>query len=157
MESKKTAIDNLDINWEYQHYSELNKDTLYQILALRSEVFVLEQQCIYTDADFKDQQSWHLCGWKNGKLQAYARVIPPGISYPEASIGRVLTAASARKSGLGKWLMQIAIQQCRQQFPEHPIKIGAQLYLLEFYRNLGFQPIGETYLEDGIPHIIMLL
>jgi ElaA protein len=157
MESKNPAIDNIDINWEYQHYSELNKDTLYQILALRSEVFVLEQQCFYADADFKDQQSWHLSGWENGKLQAYARIIPPGISYPEASIGRVLTASSGRKKGLGKLLMQHAIQHCKTQYPDHPIKIGAQLYLLEFYSSLGFQPIGETYLEDGIPHIIMLL
>lgn len=146
----------MNAQWTYKAFSLLTTDELYKILKLRSEVFVIEQQCIYADADNKDQDSYHLCGWADTALAAYARVLPPGLSYREASIGRVLTAAAFRKTGLGKQLMEKALQLTLNQFPGHPIRIGAQYYLEKFYSEQGFAKCGEIYLEDGIEHIEML-
>lgn len=143
-------------NWTYKHFSELSTAELYDILELRSKVFVVEQNCVYQDLDFKDQKSWHLMGWNNGQLTAYVRVLPPGVSYSEASIGRVITHPNYRRSGLGKELMQIAIDKTCAQFGVKTIKIGAQCYLHQFYTNLGFSVSGDEYLEDGIPHVEMV-
>lgn len=145
------------INWLNKHFSSLTPDELYAIIQLRNEVFVVEQQCVFQDADNKDQASYHLMGWRDGKLLAYARLLPAGIAYAEASIGRVITAPSARKEGLGRQLMNIAIKDCKDLFRTSIIRIGAQVYLENFYRSLGFIPKGETYMEDGIEHIEMLL
>ena len=145
------------INWQYKSFNELTILQLYAILQLRNEVFVLEQACLYQDADGKDQASFHLCGWDdNQSLVAYCRILPPGISYPQPSIGRVLTAITHRKTGAGKLLMQQAIKASLQQFNSGQIKISAQLYLRNFYQNLGFKTVGSSYLEDNIPHIEML-
>jgi ElaA protein len=145
------------IQWTYKHFNELNTSELYQILELRSKVFVVEQNCVYQDLDYKDQHSWHLMGWINNQLVAYVRVIPPGISYTEASIGRVISDPGHRKKGLGKELMRVAIEKTRTQFNVQSIKIGAQCYLKKFYGELGFEICGDEYLEDGIPHIEMML
>lgn len=145
------------LNWTYKHFTALTTQELYTILSLRSEVFVVEQNCVYLDTDKKDLNAWHLCGWHEDVLVAYVRILAPGVSYEEASIGRVLTNPAFRKNGYGVELMQIAIEKTLQQFNVQKIKIGAQLYLLNFYSNLGFTQTSEMYMEDGIPHIEMLL
>ena len=143
--------------WIYKQFDDLTPSELYAILQLRNEVFVVEQRCVFQDADDKDQPSYHLMGWENNKLMAYARLVPPGIAYKEASIGRVVTSPAARRSGAGRELMQVAIAACKKLFAINTIRIGAQLYLKNFYGSLGFFPKGEIYLEDGIEHIQMLL
>jgi ElaA protein len=145
------------IQWTYKKYTALTIDELYSILRLRSQVFVVEQNCPYLDLDNKDQFCWHLCGWLNNEPAAYARIIPPGICYEESSIGRVVTNPAFRKNGYGKELMQLAIEKTLSQFTVTSIKIGAQAYLLDFYSNLGFVSTEKHYLEDGIPHVEMLL
>jgi ElaA protein len=117
---------------------------------------VVEQNCVYLDADNKDVDAWHLCGWQDDVLVAYVRILAPGVSYEEASIGRVLTNPTFRKNGYGIELMKVAIEKTMNQFDVSAIKIGAQLYLLNFYSNLGFTQTSEEYMEDGIPHIEML-
>lgn len=141
--------------WICKTFDALTVNELYCILKLRSEVFVVEQNCVYLDADGKDSGSHHLCGWLHNQLVAYCRILPPGVSYPEASIGRVLTHIAHRKNDLGKHLMRRAIKQTYTLHNVQSIKIGAQQYLLAFYTNLGFQAVGEPYLEDNIPHISM--
>jgi len=145
------------LHWTYKHFSSLTTQELYTILSLRNEVFVVEQNCVYLDSDNKDVDAWHLCGWKDDVLVAYVRILAPGVSYEEASIGRVLTNPVFRKHGYGVELMKIAIEKTLQQYGAQKIKIGAQLYLLNFYSNLGFIQTSEVYMEDGIPHIEMLL
>jgi ElaA protein len=144
------------LNWTYKHFNSLTTQQLYTILSLRSEVFVVEQNCVYLDTDNKDLDAWHLCGWENDTLVAYVRILAPGVSYEEASIGRVLTNPAFRKHGNGIELMKLAIEKALQQYGVQKIKIGAQLYLLNFYSNLGFTQTSEVYMEDGIPHIEML-
>ena len=139
-------------------FYQLNLDEFYAIMALRQEVFVVEQNCPYLDADGSDQEVFHLMGFNEAnQLIAYARLIPKGISYEKyAAIGRVVTAPSVRGLGAGKKLMEASIQWMDKLMANQPIKISAQLYLLKFYNELGFQEIGEGYLEDDIPHIAML-
>ena len=144
------------LHWTYKHFTSLNTQELYTILSLRSEVFVVEQNCVYLDTDNKDLDAWHLCGWQDYVLVAYVRILAPGVSYEEASIGRVLTNPLFRKNGYGIELMKVAIEKTMNQFDVSAIKIGAQLYLLNFYSNLGFTQTSEEYMEDGIPHIEML-
>jgi len=147
----------MHINWTCTTFQALSPQSLYDILRLRSEVFVVEQQCIYLDMDGKDQSSQHLAGESDGQIVAYARILPPGVSYPDASsIGRVVSSPAVRKKGIGKILMNEAIQRTIALYPGINIKIGAQLYLLDFYKSFGFEPIDEPYLEDGIPHIEMV-
>lgn len=149
---------NTAVVWTCKKMDELTTLELYLILKLRSEVFVVEQNCVYLDADGKDAAAYHLCGWLNNELLvAYARLLPPGISYVEASIGRVVTSAAHRKYGYGKTLMQKAIELISDLFKISSIKIGAQQYLIKFYNSVGFTVTSEPYLEDGIPHVEMLL
>jgi len=145
------------ITWTWKKFDDLTPHELYAILQLRSEVFVVEQQCVFQDIDDKDQPSYHVMGREGASLLAYTRLVPPGISYTEPSVGRVVTSPRARKSGLGRELMLYSIEQCRALFGQHPIRIGAQLYLKKFYGSLGFRPEGDIYLEDGIQHVEMLL
>jgi len=147
----------MHLNWVFKRFDELSVAELYAIMKLRSEVFVVEQNCVYQDADGKDLQSMHLCGWDGGNLAAYTRIIPPGISYAEASIGRVVTAPAYRKSGAGRKLMEESIKHTLHVFNCRSIKIGAQVYLTKFYQSLGFTQSSNEYLEDGIPHIEMTL
>ncbi len=139
-------------------FNELNTTELYQLLQLRSMVFVVEQNCPYLDMDDKDYKSFHVLGYDNGKLVACTRLVPAGVSYDlEPSIGRVVTHPDVRKFGYGKLLMEYSIKETKERFNSNVIVIGAQLYLDRFYQNLGFVPEGETYLEDDIPHIQMRL
>ncbi len=143
------------MEWLLKKFDELTPHQLYAILQLRNEVFVVEQNCVFQDADDKDPACWHLMGYNGTKLIAYTRLVPPGIIYDIASIGRVVTAPSARATGSGRALMKKSIDAVYELFGEGPIKIGAQLYLKKFYESFGFEQISDTYLEDGIPHIYM--
>jgi ElaA protein len=144
------------INWTVKKFEELSVHELYAILRLRSEIFVVEQNCVFQDMDNKDQFSYHLMGWENNALIAYTRLIPPGKVYEFASIGRVVTSQAARGSGIGKQLMEKSIEEAEKLFGKLPIKIGAQLYLREFYNSFGFKQSSDIYDEDGIDHIEMI-
>lgn len=144
------------ITWLLKTFDDLTPHELYAILQLRNEVFAIEQNCVYPDMDNKDQPAWHLMGWENEKLIAYTRIIPPGVAYPEPSIGRVVSSPSARGKGVGRQLMEESIEQLYKLFGKTPIKIGAQLYLKKFYTEFGFLQCGGVYLEDGIEHIPMI-
>ncbi|MGN6164781.1 MAG: GNAT family N-acetyltransferase [Flavisolibacter sp.] len=146
----------MQIQWILKRFEELTPYQLYAILQLRNEVFVVEQNCVFQDADGKDQDSFHLMGFLNTKLVAYTRIVPAGIIYDHPSIGRVVTSPSVRSSGMGRALMQKSIDTVYTLFGKQPIKIGAQFYLKNFYSSLGFQQISDIYLEDGIDHIYML-
>jgi ElaA protein len=138
-------------------FYELSLDELYALMVLRQEVFVVEQNCPYLDADGKDQGSHHVLMYLGDKLVACTRLLPRGLSYPEyQSIGRVVTHASVRGTGAGKILMAESVLLCIELFGQNPIKIGAQSYLLRFYESFGFVSTGEEYLEDGIPHTKMI-
>jgi ElaA protein len=146
------------ITWSLKKFAELQVTELYEILRLRNEVFVVEQNCAFQDADNKDQDAFHLMGHnEDQQLAAYTRLLPAGISFSEASIGRVVTAAFARNSGIGKKLMSESIATIYKLYGKQPLRIGAQLYLKKFYESFGFQQSSEVYLEDGIEHIEMLL
>ena len=138
-------------------FAALTPAELYSILRLRNEVFVVEQNCVFQDADNKDIYCHHLMLFENKQLVAYARLVPPGISYREMSVGRVVTAKEARNKGAGKQLMILAVEYCRKIFGDGPIRIGAQYYLEKFYTDIGFKRTGDVYDEDGIEHIEMLM
>jgi len=145
----------MQLNWKYNSFSELNAAELYAIMKLRNKVFIVEQNCVYLDADDKDPACFHLAGWDDKNLAAYCRVLPPGLAFKEASIGRVVTAPAYRNCGMGRTLMKQAIALTLQEFDCNKIIIGAQLYLRKFYSSLGFVQVSDTYLEDNIPHIEM--
>jgi ElaA protein len=144
-------------SWNCLPFHELAVEDLYVMLRLRSEVFVVEQQCIFLDMDDKDRHCLHILGWIDGILGASARILPPGLAYPEASIGRVVSSPLVRRTGGGRLLMKYAIRETRRIHGDTDIRIGAQLYLKDFYSSFGFREEGEIYLEDGIPHVEMLL
>lgn len=123
----------MSTEWLLRKFEALTPIELYAILQLRNEVFVVEQNCVFQDADDKDQASWHLMGMQNHKLVAYTRLVPPGMSYKEPSIGRVVTSPIVRGTGIGKELMQHSIDECYRLFGKQAIKIGAQYYLKQFY------------------------
>lgn len=148
----------MKLNWIVKKFEALTPYELYNIMWLRNEVFVVEQNCVYQDADYKDQKGWHLMGVdEDNKLMAYVRLLPAGVSYEkQPSIGRVVTNPAARGTGAGRELMNVAIKQCEELFGKIDIKIGAQYYLLKFYNSLGFKQTSEIYLEDNIEHIEMI-
>ena len=145
---------NLEI--KVKKFSELNLTELYDILRLRSEVFVVEQDCIYQDIDGKDEAALHIIGYKNEKIVAYTRCFEPGYYFEEAAIGRVVVKDSERKFGYGHEIMKASDQAIQQYFQTSNIKLSAQRYLIKFYESHGYQTTGEGYLEDGIPHIAMV-
>ncbi|HVV05392.1 MAG TPA: GNAT family N-acetyltransferase [Puia sp.] len=144
-------------NWTHKKFSDLTPEELYAILRLRSEVFVVEQNCVFLDMDNKDQSSHHLMGWLGDRLVAYARIVPPGISYAEFSIGRIVSSPAVRKQGIGRVLVSKGIELAYTLHGKGIIRIGAQYYLRGFYESFGFEKTGDIYLEDGIQHIEMLL
>ena len=146
---------NLKLEWTIKKFHELANEELYQLLRLRSEIFVVEQQCNFMDMDNKDQKSHHLLGMKEGQLLAYSRIVPPGISYEYPSIGRIVVSSQGRGMGLGIELMQISISTLENLYGNNSIRIGAQLYLKKFYESFGFEKSSDIYLEDNIEHIEM--
>ena len=143
--------------WQWAHFSDLAPDDLYDVLALRTSIFIVEQRCAYQDSDGADRVSHHL--WtrgENGEIAAYLRVVPPGVKYPEPSIGRISTAQSARGTGLGRAVVREGIARAEAMYGPRGIRIGAQRYLLRFYEQLGFVSTGFEYDEDDIPHTEML-
>ncbi|WP_396591221.1 GNAT family N-acetyltransferase [Allomuricauda sp. R78024] len=137
-------------------FGELSNTELYQLMRLRSEVFVVEQDCIYQDLDNKDQKALHVLGVKNQNVVAYTRVFMPGDYFKNTSIGRVVVEKEERKFGYGKVIMEASLEEIKKRFPESSIELSAQTYLIKFYNDLGFKTTGEEYLEDGIPHIRMI-
>lgn len=137
-------------------FNQLTIHELYSLLQLRSEVFVVEQDCVYQDIDGKDKKALHVLGYKNEKLVAYTRIFKPGDYFDNASIGRVVVAEYERKHKYGYVIMEASIKAVEQYYNIKTITISAQVYLKRFYNNLGFLEVGETYLEDGIPHVKMV-
>ena len=144
------------LRWHQASWDDLSRDDLYDALALRCAVFILEQGP-YLDPDGLDRHALHLMGRDaQGALQAYLRIVAPGHKYAEPSIGRVITSAALRGQGAGRRLMERGVAACEAAWPGQGIRISAQAHLQRFYASLGFQPVGEAYLEDDIPHIEML-
>lgn len=144
------------MRWQLAAFDQLDAQSLYALLVARVAVFVVEQRCAYQELDGLDSAALHLTGeLDDGRLVALARILPPGTRFAQPSIGRVLTLPPMRGTGLGRVLMQRAIDLCRQRWPTLPIRISAQHHLEDFYRSLGFVTISEVYDEDGIPHIDM--
>lgn len=144
------------LTWRCLPFDALHARTLYALLQLRAEVFVVEQTCVFQDMDGADAQCFHLLGESARGLGAYARLVPPGLKYPEASIGRVVTLPAARGGGLGHALMSEAVRALVSLWGVQPIRIGAQAHLQAFYGQHGFTPAGPIYIEDGIDHIEMV-
>ena len=146
----------MKFRWECKSFNDLSADQMYTILCVRQEVFVLEQECLYLDADGKDRKSLHLMGFDGDELVAYARIVEPGVSYAEVSMGRILTTKNARGTGAGIELMEEGLREIESRYGKVPVRISAQTYLLKFYQKFGFESTGKEYLEDEIPHTEML-
>ncbi|WP_417871223.1 GNAT family N-acetyltransferase [Winogradskyella sp.] len=136
-------------------FNQLNTTELYDLLQLRSEVFVVEQDCVYQDIDGKDNKALHILGYNDDKLVSYTRIFKAGDYFEEASIGRVVVKENQRQYGFGYDIMKASIEAINRHYKTSEIRISAQTYLIKFYNNLGFKAVGEEYLEDGIPHIAM--
>jgi ElaA protein len=144
------------ITWQCAKFSELTVQQLYAILAARSEVFVVEQNCVFPDMDGLDAESLHLSAWnQQGQLAAYLRIVPPGLKYPQVSLGRVVTSPAARGTGVGKQLMAKGLENLYIHYPGAEVLIQAQQYLEKFYQSFGFITISDVLMEDGIPHYMM--
>ena len=144
------------MNFTVKTFQELTTSELYELLQLRSEVFVVEQDCVYQDIDGKDQKALHVIGVKEGKIIAYTRLFNSGEYFDTPSIGRVVVKETERKYGYGHDLIKVSIKAIIDNYNETTITISAQTYLQKFYESHGFKQIGEGYLEDGIPHIRMV-
>ena len=144
------------MNWKIKKFNELNLEEIYKILALRNEIFIVEQECPYLDCGDKDLNSYHLFLRENGEIVSYLRILEKGVSYDEISIGRVAVKKSYRGKGISRKMMLKAIEFIENNLSENTIKIQAQAYLLDFYSSLGFKAVSEEYLEDNIPHIDMI-
>tara|TARA_A100001011_G_scaffold219884_1_gene227840 strand:- start:99 stop:551 length:453 start_codon:yes stop_codon:yes gene_type:complete len=142
------------VNFEVKKFNEIDNETLHNIFLIRSEVFIIEQNCTYQDIDGKDIKSIHIIGKIKEEIIAYSRIM--NLSNEFCSIGRVLVKKASRKKGLGTKLMKKTIEEAAKKFKKNKIKISAQKYLKDFYTNLGFKHTGKSYLEDGIPHIEMI-
>ncbi len=146
------------VSWNWKLFSDLSVDELHDLLALRNQVFVVEQGCIYQDLDLKDKPSFHVIGTgSNNSIIATARVLPPGVSYSEVSIGRVCLESTQRGKGIGKTLMEKCLECVHEEFGKVSVRISAQLYLQRYYEYFGFERVGEVYLEEDLDHIQMVL
>lgn len=147
-----------DLQWQCATFAELSNLQLHAIYQARAAVFILEQNCAYQDVDGKDPVSHHLIAWTpEGEVAAYLRIVPAGISFAEASLGRVISTQDWRGTGVGKALIANGIKALHALYPAAPIRIGAQAYLEKFYGGFGFETVSDVYLEDDIPHLEMLL
>ena len=145
------------LRWTWHAWHELTPDVLYAFLRLRSDIFVVEQNCVFPDMDGRDPACEHLCGWDAaGALVGYLRLVPPGVRTPEVSLGRVVVASPLRGLGLGRAIMQEGLKRCAARYGSAPVKVSAQQHLERFYQGLGFRTVSEPYLEDGIRHVDMV-
>ena len=147
------------IQWEVKPFRQLSVDTFFEVLKLRVDVFVVEQHCAYRELDEYDRDpgTKHLSGYgESEQLIAYARLLPPGLRYPEVNLGRFVVKADSRKQGIGHQLLKTALQEISGCWPKAPIRISAQDYLQAFYAQYGFVRVSDVYLEDGIPHVEMV-
>ncbi|WP_318511045.1 GNAT family N-acetyltransferase [Photobacterium leiognathi] len=147
------------LTWQCLSFAQLTPHQLYDALKLRSDIFVVEQTCVYPDLDDNDREDdvYHLLGYQDGKLIAYLRLLRPGLTYDNVSIGRVVTAREARGNGIGHELIKQGLANAARLWPNATIEIGAQEHLIHFYRQHGFEQTSDMYLEDGIPHVDMIL
>ncbi|MBB5203696.1 ElaA protein [Inhella inkyongensis] len=145
-----------ELIWDCQAFASLSGAQVYEILRLRSEVFVVEQQCIFQDPDGADDRAWHLGAWQAGGLMAYARLLGPGIKAARPSFGRVITAPAARGQGLGHELVRRALSECERHWPGQGVTIFAQAHLQNYYGAHGFVPVGAPFMEDDILHMEMV-
>ena len=143
------------IRWHFARFAELTPHQLHDVYRLRVDVFIVEQACVFQDVDGVDPQCWHLLGYEGDDLVAYCRILPAGAKFDDPSIGRVITARSVRRTGMGRVLMAEAMKRARELFGEQQLRIGAQAHLERFYNDFGFRKVGEPYDEDGILHIEM--
>lgn len=146
----------MEFTWKFCSWHDLPKEDLHDILALRVNIFVVEQDCPYPEIDGKDRQSWHLYAIENERIASYLRIVEAGVAYQEIAIGRVVVDEDYRGTGLGHKLMEEAMIRIKDQWGDQPIRLGAQDHLRSYYAAHGFEAQGEVYLEDGIPHIEML-
>lgn len=144
------------IHWHTKAFDELTVDELYNIIQLRVDIFVVEQNCPYSELDGKDKHCLHIYATSGQQTIAYARIVPPGLSYSQISIGRVAIHKNYRKEGLGKALIRHTIEKIEEEFGAQDIQIGAQCYLKNFYQSFGFNSVSDDYIEDGIPHVNMI-
>ncbi len=162
MSAVERGVDTAHTTWQWSRFEDLSVADLYAVLALRQAVFVVEQACIFPDIDGHDQHAWHLLGWqappdgRQGHLAAYLRCLPPGEKFVECSIGRVVTAAAVRGTGIGRLLVAEGVRRTAGLYPGQAIRIGAQLHLERFYAGFGFETASAPYDEDAIMHVEML-
>lgn len=148
----------MELFWTYKKFEEISGEEMHEILATRQSVFIVEQKCVYQDADELDRRSWHLSGRSvDGTIIAYGRVNFPGSRHPEPSLGRILTSEDARGSGAGREVVRRCLELCKRQYPQLNIRISAQIYLIDFYSDFGFQEVGEPYDDEGVEHIDMVM
>ena len=148
----------MKLNWSYKKFEEISGKEMHEILTVRQSVFIVEQNCVYQDADELDIRSWHLLGRTiEGNIAAYGRVNFPGSRYREPSLGRILTIKDVRGYGAGREVVQRCLELCKRHYPELNVRISAQTYLFNFYRDFGFQEVGEPYDDEGIEHIDMVM
>ena len=143
-------------DWRFARFEDLSPREIHDVYRLRAAVFVVEQECAFQDLDGADPQSWHLLGYRGDDLVAYSRLVPPGVKYEEPSIGRIITAQSVRRTGLGRTLVRESLARAGELWPGRAIRIGAQQRLERFYEEFGFVTASAPYDEDGIPHVEML-
>ena len=148
----------MEIYWTWKQFEEISGTEMHEILSERQKVFVVEQKCVYQDADKLDSQSWHLVGRDSEEiLAAYARINFPGAKYKEPSFGRILTSQANRAIGLGRQIIQHCIKKCEIEYPDMAIRISAQTHLMGFYKGFGFEIVGQPYDNEEVEHIEMLL
>lgn len=146
-----------NITWQCAHFSELSTTQLYGILRMRSEVFVVEQNCVFQEIDGADIDCLHLTGWTSDQqVAAYLRIVPPGLMFAEVSLGRVITSNTVRGSGIGKQLLARGMAVIEANYPAQPVRIHAQAYLEKFYGTFGFITASDVFMEDDIPHYVMI-
>jgi len=148
----------MEMSWTWKRFEEISGAEMHEILSERQKVFIVEQKCLYQDADKLDCQSWHLVGRdREGMLVAYARINFPGARYKEPSFGRIFTSQANRTIGLGRQIIQHCIEKCKIEYPDMTIRISAQTYLMDFYKGFCFEIAGQPYDDEGVEHIDMVL
>ncbi len=143
------------IQWGWHRWNELSPDVLHAFLKLRSDIFVVEQNCVFSDMDGRDPQCEHLCGFEGETLVAYLRLVPPGLKSDTPALGRLVVEKNYRRHGFSRQAIELGLARCAERFPRQSVRAQAQAHLAPFYQSLGFTRVSEEYMEDGIPHVDM--